>query len=71
MSIKINFACSNCLNIFDLDALDIHFDKEMELHFTPEPECPRCGATEEVVLSNYGLEQIDDMMFSNKIRTKK
>jgi hypothetical protein len=71
MKKKINFACSNCLNIFDVETEDIHFDKVRELHFTPEPECPQCGATEEVVLSNYGLEQIDDMIFSNQIKTKK
>jgi hypothetical protein len=71
MTMKINFACSNCLNIFDMDTVDIHFDKDRELHFTPEPECPQCGATEEVVLSNYGLEQIDHLIFSNKIPTKK
>jgi len=71
MRLKINFACSNCLNIFDVETEDIHFDKERELHFTPEPECPQCGASEEVVLSNYGLEQIDDMILRNQIRTKK
>lgn len=54
-----------------MDTVDIHFDKDRELHFTPEPECPQCGATEEVVLSNYGLEQIDHLIFSNKIPTKK
>jgi hypothetical protein len=71
MRLRINFACSNCLNIFDVETEDIHFDKVRELHFTPEPECPQCGATEEVVLSNYGLEQIDDMILRNQIRTKK
>ena len=70
MKLKINFACSNCLNIFDIEMEDIHFDKQRELHFTPEPGCPRCGATEEVVLSNYGLEQIDDLIFSNRIKTR-
>lgn len=71
MRLKINFACSNCLNIFDVETVDIHFDKERELHFTPEPECPQCGATEEVVLSNFGLEQIDHLILRNQIQTKK
>lgn len=70
MKLKINFACSNCLNIFDIEMEDIHFDKQRELHFTPEPECPRCGATDEVVLSDYGLEQIDGLIFSNQIKTR-
>jgi rubredoxin len=65
---KIQFACANCLNVFDVDMLDIKLDKTGELVFSPLPECPECGATEEVVLSNYGLEQIDDLVFSNKIK---
>jgi len=68
---KINFMCENCLNIYDVDMKSIQFDKTRELIFTPEPECPRCGATEEVVLSNYGLEQIDHLIFSNQIKTIK
>lgn len=71
MKKTINFACSNCLHIFDLKTEDIHLDNEGELHFTPEPECTFCGGTEDVVLSNFGLEQIDDLIFSNKIRTVK
>jgi hypothetical protein len=47
----------------------INFDKTRELVFNPEPECPRCGAKEEIVLSDYGLEQIDNMIFSNEIKT--
>ena len=71
MKRKINFACSNCLNVFDIEMESIHFDIQRELLFNPEPECPRCGAIDEVVLSNYGLEQIDDLIFSNQIKTKK
>lgn len=70
MKIRINFACTNCLNIFDFETTDICFDKKMELKFTPRPVCPECGATQEVELSHYGIEQIDDLVFSNKIRTK-
>lgn len=49
----------------------IHFDSQRELLFNPEPECPGCGTTEEVVLSDYGLEQIDHLIFSDQIKTRK
>jgi len=68
---KINFACTNCLEIFDVDMIDIQFDKTRELLFNPIPECTFCGATEEVVLSNIGLIQIDTMILNNKIKTIK
>jgi len=68
---KINFACTNCLEIFDVDMVDIQFDKTRELLFNPVPECTFCGATEEVVLSNIGLVQIDHMIFTNQIKTIK
>jgi len=68
---KINFACTNCLEIFDIDMVDIQFDKTGELLFNPIPECTFCGATEEVVLSNIGLIQIDHLMLNNKIQTIK
>ena len=67
----IEFACRNCLNMFTFAFTDVYLDKVRELHFTPEPECPRCGSTEDLVFSNYGQEQIDDMIFSNKILVKK
>lgn len=68
---KINFACTNCLNIFDVDMASIEFDNTRELVFNPIPECPECGATEEIVLSNFGLQQIDLMILHNKIPTVK
>ena len=68
---RINFACANCLNIFDVDMISIEFDNTRELVFNPVPECPECGATEEIVLSNFGLQQIDLMILHNKIPTKK
>lgn len=71
MKMTINFGCLNCLTIFDLKVEDIHFDKFRELHFTPEPECTFCGSIDDVVLSDYGLEQIDNLIFSNRIKTKK
>ena len=68
---KINFTCTNCLEIFDVDMIDIQFDKVGELLFNPIPECTFCGATEEVVLSNVGLIQIDHLILNNKISTIK
>jgi len=68
---KINFACANCLNVFDVDMITIEMDKTGELVFNPIPECDFCGATEEVVLSNFGLQQIDLMLAHNKIPTVK
>jgi len=49
----------------------IDFDQEGELLFNPLPECTFCGATEEVVLSNIGLMQIDHMILNNQIKTVK
>lgn len=68
---KINFACSNCLEIFDVDMISIEFDQDGELLFNPLPECTFCGATEEVYLSNKGQMQIDHMIMSNQIKTVK
>lgn len=66
---KIEFACRNCLNLFTFEYSDVCFDKVRELHFTPEATCPRCGSTDEIEFSDYGQEQIEDMMFSNQINT--
>ena len=68
---KIQFGCLNCLNVFDLEMISIQFDKTRELVLNPEPECPECGATEEIVLSNFGLQQIDLMILHNRIPTIK
>jgi rubredoxin len=68
---KINFACENCLQIFDVDMIAIEFDQYRDLLFNPLPECPNCGATKEIFLSNYGQEQIEDMMFQNNIKIVK
>jgi len=68
---KIGFMCTNCLNVYDVEITNIQFDKTRELVFTPEPECPQCGATEEVVLTDFGLEQIDHLIFTNQIKTMK
>jgi hypothetical protein len=68
---KINFACSNCLEIFDADMISIEFDQHEELLFNPLPECTFCGATEEVYLSNIGQMQIDHMIMRNQIKKVK
>ena len=68
---KINFACTNCLTIFDVDMISIEFDQDRELLFNPVLECTFCGATEEVVLSNIGLIQIDHMILQGQIKTVK
>jgi hypothetical protein len=68
---KFQFGCLNCLSIFDLEMRSVEFDKTRELVFKPEPECPECGATEEIVLSDFGLQQIDLMILHNKIPTIK
>lgn len=68
---KFQFGCLNCLNIFDLEMNSVQFDNTRELVFNPEPECPECGATEEIVLSDFGLQQIDLMILHNKIPTIK
>mgnify|MGYP001300241474 FL=1 len=68
---KINFACSNCLEIFDVDMISIEFDQYNDLLFNPIPECTFCGATEEVYLSNIGQMQIEQMMMLNQIKKAK
>jgi hypothetical protein len=68
---NIEFSCSNCLNVFTFEYEDICMKKSGDLEFTPEPECPRCGATQEIVFSNYGQEKIEGMLFRNQIKTCK
>jgi hypothetical protein len=68
---KINFACSNCLEIFDVDMITIEFDKHEDLLFNPIPECTYCGATDEVYLSNIGQMQIEQMMMLKQIKKAK
>jgi len=65
---EIEFACQNCLNIFTFAYEEICFIKNGDLEFTPSPECPRCGATEELVFSDFGQEKIEDMILYNQIK---
>jgi len=68
ISKDIEFACGNCLNVFTFEYEDICLKTNGDVDFTPEPACPRCGATEELVFSDYGQEKIEDMLFSNQIK---
>lgn len=65
---EIEFACGNCLNIFTFTYSDIWLKQSGDIQFDPEPECPQCGATEEIVFSDYGQEKIEDMLMSGQIR---
>ena len=64
----VEFSCGNCLNIFTFGYTDIYLKGSGDIEFVPEPTCPRCGATEELVFSDYGQEKIEDMLFSGQIR---
>lgn len=64
----IEFSCGNCLNIFTFGYTDIYLKESGDIEFVPEPTCPRCGATEELIFTDYGQEKIEDMLFSGQIR---
>ena len=68
---KIEFSCTNCLNTFSFAYDDIYLKRTGDIEFVPEPACPHCGTTEELVFSNYGQEKIEDMLFSGQIRKEK
>jgi hypothetical protein len=67
----IEFSCVNCLNIFTFVYTDIYLKTSGDIEFVPEPTCPRCGATDELLFSDYGQEKIEDMLFSGQIRKAK
>ena len=64
----IEFSCGNCLNIFTFAYSDIYLKKKGDIEFVPEPDCPRCGAAEELIFTDYSQEKIEDMLFSGQIR---
>jgi hypothetical protein len=71
-NLTINLDCEKCGHNFDKVMLAIEFDQFGDLLFNPLPECPRCGATEEMItLSHSGQEKIEDMMYSNQIKKVK
>ena len=65
---SLEFSCGNCLNIFTFAYSDIYLKKNGDIEFVPGPDCPRCGATEELIFTDYGQEKIEDMLFSGQIR---
>jgi hypothetical protein len=67
----IEFACANCLNIFTFVYEDIYLKSSRDIEFVPEPACPECGATQELIFSDVGQEKIEDMLFSGQIRNVK
>ena len=67
----VEFSCGNCLNIFTFVYSDIYLKDSGDIEFVPEPRCPRCGATEELVFSDYGQEKIEDKLFRGEIRQGK
>ena len=64
----VEFSCGNCLNIFTFVYSDIYLKDSGDIEFVPEPSCPKCGATEELIFSDYGQEKIEDMLFHGLIR---
>ena len=65
---EIEFSCRNCLNLFIFSYTDICLNSQGDIQFTPEPKCPRCGATEELIFTDYGQEKIENMLFNNQIK---
>lgn len=68
---NVRFDCRNCLNVFTFGYEDICINKSGDLEFTPGLGCPRCGPTQEIVLSNFGQEKIEGMLFRGQIKTCK
>jgi len=67
----VEFSCGNCLNIFTFVYTDIFLKASGDINFEPEPTCPRCGVTQELIFTDYGQEKIEDMLFSGQIRKGK
>jgi len=64
----VEFSCGNCLKIFTFVYNDIYLKASGDIEFVPEPACPQCGSTVDLVFSYYGQEKIEDMLFSGQIR---
>lgn len=64
----VEFECSNCLNSFKFVYNDILLTKSGDIEFVPEPACPRCGSTVDLIFSDFGQEKIENMLFSDQIR---
>lgn len=68
---EVEFSCGNCLGIFTFVYTDVYLKPSGDLEFVPEPTCPRCGATQELVFTDYSQEKIEDMLFRGQIRKGK
>jgi len=67
----VEFSCGNCLNIFTFIYTDIYLKASEDIEFIPEPACPNCGSTTDLVFTDFGQEKIEDMLFSGQIRKVK
>lgn len=65
---RIEFECNNCIKIFTFTYRDIILNKNGDIEFVPEPSCPRCGSTIDIVFSDQGQEKIEWMLTMGKIR---
>ena len=65
------FSCGNCLNIFTFSYNDIYLKESGDIEFVPEPACPRCGATQELIFSDSGQEKLEEMLYNGQIRQGK
>lgn len=65
---KIEFECHNCMKIFNFAYKDVMLNKLGDIEFDPEPSCPRCGSSVDIVFSDQGQEKIEDMLTRGKIR---
>jgi hypothetical protein len=64
----VEFTCDKCLKIFNFVYRDIYLKKSGDIEFIPEPSCPGCGSTNDLVFSDYGQEKIEDMLFRGQIK---
>ena len=68
---NVEFECNNCFKSFNFIYEDIFLNKAGDIEFVPEPACPRCGSTMDILFSDYGQEKIEDMLFKGQIRKEK
>lgn len=64
----IEFSCGNCLDIFKFEYSDIYLKKSGDIEFVPEPACPRCGSTTDLIFTDFSQEKIEDMLMQGQIR---
>ena len=64
----IRFSCANCLMGFKFSYNDIFLTKLGDIEFVPEPSCPRCGSTVDLVFTNSSQNKIERMLTNREIR---